>query len=123
MPDDPGCLHSIKTLSIQRILGSGLTVVNRRLLMISVNRLRVTLAYRGCARRMAVARASSACGAMGGGRGGVTTSVASTSAVPKDAQRLGAGPAMYATARSSESCSWTIQCSAWPDICYVAPAA
>lgn len=91
--------------------------------MISVSRLRVTLAYRGCARRMAVARASSACGAMGGGRGGVTTSAASTSAVPKDAQRLGAGPAMYATARSSESCTRTTQCSAWPEFCCVAPAA
>lgn len=41
---------------------------------------------------------------MGGGRGGGTTSAASAAAVPKDDQRLGAGPAMYATARSSESC-------------------
>lgn len=73
--------------------------------MISVSRPSVTLAYSGCARRIAAARASSACGAIGGGRGGGTTSAASTSAVPKDAQRLGAGPAMYATARSSESCT------------------
>jgi len=82
-------------------------VVNRRELRISVSSRSVTSAYSGCARRTSRAAAcSAAVAATASWPGAATTAGAAIGhAAPKRPQRGGAAPAMYAHARSSESCA------------------
>ena len=83
-------------------------MVKSREFMISVSRRSVTSAYSGCARLISAARPSCAAVALGGGSTGGTTIIGvpeGASFAPNGPHRLGALPAMYATARSSESCT------------------
>mmetsp|Transcript_36872 Transcript_36872/g.66018 ORF Transcript_36872/g.66018 Transcript_36872/m.66018 type:complete len:233 (+) Transcript_36872:707-1405(+) len=95
------------------------TVVKSRELMISVSSMSVMEEYSGCARRMALAAecASGVFSMASGATGGTISPAARLAGVAPASsicglmafQRLGAGPAMIAIARSSES----FRCQAW----------
>ena len=91
----------------QTCKGWQLTVVNRRLLMTSVSSDRQTLANSGWLRRAAREASSSSreLNAPTCAGGGTLPGAATVTSGLKAPQRLGAGPAMYAHARSSESCA------------------
>ena len=81
--------------------------MKRREFIISVSRRSDTSAYSGCERLMWVLRSICAELALGGRTWGASTMIGGTvgGSVPNLPHLLGALPAMYATALSSESCS------------------
>ena len=81
-------------------------MVNSRLLMTSVSSERQTLANRGWERRAARAASTSSreLNAVTCNGGGTAPAGATLTSGLNDPHRLGAGPAIYAHARSSESC-------------------
>jgi hypothetical protein len=81
--------------------------VKRREFIISVSRRSDTSAYSGCERLIWVLRSICAELALGGRTWGASTSIGGSvgGSDPNLPHLLGAFPAMYATALSSESCS------------------